>query len=163
MEKREYKDHTISLMDDWRFKVEGPTASGNAHDAFSSLNAARDAIDARVDALAKQKKTEATMSVGMLDDNGLPVAVRGVHSGHGVLLGAGRSRFVYPNVPWLKEKLVLMGELERQVATLKKETAPFAISSRVTYGRIEADRYGEVVARLLKSIEDREAAAKAKA
>ena len=61
-----YREHEISLTSEWVFEVSGEAFPGEARKKFPSLMAAKEAIDANVEALAKQKKTQISLNLPAL-------------------------------------------------------------------------------------------------
>jgi hypothetical protein len=153
--KRDYKDHTITLDDNWRFTVEGPLFERAL--TCLSMSDAEQAIDQRHAARVKQQKAENSFAVTALDDNGVQVVVRGIHSSQGHLLGVKSDR-VYPVHPPLRDKLIRRATLMREVKALDDQLKPFSVMVRRTYGHTRPDKYDE----LLKGFTDEFAAKSAK-
>lgn len=141
-----YKDHKITLTHNWRFAVEGPLFNperqGAFADAYDSLADAKQVIDARLVAAAKQKKAEADYAEHVLDESGRPQTVRGVHASHGTLLGVGDTGFVYPaNSDVLRDRLTRLAKARAEVDALVRETQAYRISIRRAYGRTKPEEY----------------------
>jgi len=145
--KRDYKDHTITLDDNWRFIVEGPLFERAL--TCLSMNDAEQAIDQRHAARVKQQKAENSFKIDALDDNGVQVVVRGIHSAQGHLLGAKSDR-IYPLYEPLRDKLMRRAALLREAKALDEQLKPFAVATRRTYGQTRPDEYDK----LLKALTD---------
>lgn len=160
-----YRDHTISLSGDWKwFTVKGPlfdTERLGRGMTYSSLNYAQEAVDERILADAKQKKSEHTVSIALLDSEGVNVTARGVHAVQGTLLGVGDSRDVYPVHPVVRAKLVERAQLQKQINELDKSLGPCRISGRRTFGRTKPQDYDSLITKLEEEVEQRTARAKA--
>jgi hypothetical protein len=154
--KRDYKGHTITLDDKWRFTVEGPLFERAL--TCPSANEAEQAIDQRHAARLKQQKAENSFALTALDDKGMQVVVRGIHSSQGHLLGAKSDR-IYPVHPSLRDKLMRRAALMREAMALDDQLRSFGVTTRRTYGQTRPDQYDD----LLKALTDEFAAKSAKA
>jgi hypothetical protein len=140
--KRDYKEHTITLDDKWRFTVEGPLFERAL--TCPSMNDAEQAIDQRHAARVKQQKAEDSFKLNALDDSGVQVVVRGIHSSQGHLLGVKSDR-IYPLYAPLRDKLMRRAALMREVKALDDQLKPFAITARRAYGHTRPDKYDELL------------------
>lgn len=143
MEVKQLRGHEVALTNDWRFEVTGPLVNG---ETFMSFMEAEGAIKRAEDAAAMQKKAEATIAILAYDDKGVPVVIRGIHSGHGDLLGVPKDcRSVYPQFPFLKEALVRRRTLLEELEKLNQIISPFNVGVRQSYGHIKAADYAKAV------------------
>lgn len=156
---RVFHDHTVTLTDRWTFRVTGPLFSEPLD--LRSLGDAEEAIRGAERGAALQKKAEALVSVSVLDEQGRPCVVRGVHSGHGSLTGAPKdANFVYPQVPFVREALQKAAGLRGELNQLGELVRPFAVRTKRAYGRIRPEEYEKVVADFQREFERKEQAAK---
>lgn len=159
METKAYKNHTITLSEDWtRFYVDGPMFEKQQW--YTSLSEVEASIDARLAAHAKQKKAENSVSIGALDATGKNITVRGIHAGQGTLLGATTDR-VFPVHPTLRDKLARADELRRQLRQLENEVHPYSLNARRGYGRIAPEEYDGVLSSFTEELGQKAEKAKA--
>jgi len=128
-------DHTITLNKYMMFEIKGPVLNGEHAASFSS---AKEKIEEAIKQHNAQKRTMNRLALPVLTDTGMPTVFRGFHARTGdVLLGAkeySKYGHLFPDVPWLKEKLVKRGELRKAVEAIDNEVKVYAL-------RLSHDRY----------------------
>lgn len=146
----DYNGHAISLDDStFGFHVSGPSCD-QKH--LSSYLAATTAIDEAIKAAKKQKRTEAAISIPMLDDAGQSVTLKGIHVGTGKLLGCGDARVVYPPVEWVRETLLARVALQQRLARMTRALDGVGVPTSRGYGRIASEKYDGMIADLSADI-----------
>jgi hypothetical protein len=149
--KEEYAGHTITVSNDMTFTVAGPHVNNNYID---SARAAREMIDKAVANANKQAR--ARLAITVISYNGEEQTVRGLHAGHGTVLGV--KDLFFPNVKWVADLLKERMRLKARMAEIADAIAGYGIS----YRWHEASRdYEGAIARLQKEIADKTALAQA--
>jgi hypothetical protein len=125
---KEYMGHKITIGEEHAgtrpmlFRVTGPTLDDGWFDSYAQATAK---IEATVHADDVQKRRRIALQV--LNEEGDPVTVTGVHAGRGSVLGV-KGDF-YPDVPWLAALLQRCAKLNQELSTLKAQARPFRMDA----------------------------------
>jgi hypothetical protein len=147
-----HRDHAIRLGNDFRFQCSGPLIPEGTYNRFDSLKEAVTYIDRIVTSSAQQKRTKLKLDV--LDDNGKPCVITGIHAGTANVLGsAADSGEVFPDVPWIKGLLTEKAAAQKRISEIAKALQNFGTSTRRGYGRIDPADYEARIKTMVDHIE----------
>jgi hypothetical protein len=151
----EYNGHTITVTDDYRFAISGPTIEKDGHDRYSliydSMSKAKERIDERVKQAERQNREK--LSIPMLAANGNPVTITGIHAGHYGLLGIGfKGSYdtLYPATDAVRAMIHEVSALRQRLTHLQKTLGWLEIS---TGGPGAAYTYDDALKLVLARIE----------
>jgi len=134
----EYRGYSIEVTKPlYAFVVTGPGFSdedgetGQRGTSFTRLAEAKEAIDGKIELLAKKRRTKIALHV--LDRFGKPATVTGIHIGTGKLLGIEHkdgytAADVFPDVPWIKSLLEERVRLYKRSEEIKRIIHAYRIS-----------------------------------
>lgn len=145
----DYHGHEISLSDAHYFTVSGPLLT---QDLFFRYSEATEAIDAAIKAADKQRRTEAALSLSMLDDSGQTVTIKGIHSGTGKLLGCGEAKAIYPSLDWVRETLTARAALQQRLIRMSRALDKVGVAASRRYGRVPPEQYDGLISDLAAEV-----------
>lgn len=119
----EHRGHTVQLTERFWFKISGPAVDDPG--ACESADTARAKINDAIKARETQERRK--LSIPMLDEDGNPVTVTGVHGGHYGLLGVGKANALYP--PKCEALLAERRRLNKRVKEIYRLIDPCAITT----------------------------------
>jgi len=133
-----YQGHEITTRGpSWRFQVQGPLVTT----WFDSYEAAKAAIEtARVKDEAQKRRR---LAIAVIDSNGAPATLTGIHAGNGKLLGVPNGE-CYPAVPWIAETLQELAAVNARASVLRSRVAAFFIADHRLRQISHADRLNEL-------------------
>jgi hypothetical protein len=141
---RQFMNHTITLNDNWSFSVTGPEFDDERYSiTFKSLEAAQQEITHRVEQTTKVAAQNATLNVRALTEKGLAIDITRINRQSSRCHPDGRH--LYPNVPWVRESLARLASLKSERDEIEKRLAQVQVENERAYGRIDADRYPQIV------------------
>lgn len=139
--------HTIQLTPTWTFCVTGPEMSGFRGEGYTypTYTEAVAAINKAVELKAKTKALNYSRII--LDSDGALITTIGFNRSDGDLKLAGNARsgrVVFPNVPWLAEKLKHRAKLAAEINDIDDEIQDFAVrATHRVYRGLSADEYNK--------------------
>lgn len=143
MEKT-FRGHTITVTEKFQFRVDGPEYSDDArkiHEKlFASLAAAEADIGARVEQAAVEDLKDMKLNLVVYREDGTAATITKINRVKGTLTGMDCT-YVYPAVPWIRDALPRILQLQQELHTLHSRLADVRISvDRSYYGRMDASR-----------------------
>jgi hypothetical protein len=160
-EQKTFKDHTLTLTEDWRIEVIGPYFPADMRDrdrTFDALSDARSAINrAELEAVKEEAaRDSANLNIRVIDPHGTAHIVTKINRKTGVMAGIPLDvKDVYPDVAWVREATLKLGAAVDEWNRLEKLLAPIRIRVQRAYGRIDID---ELVSKISVLISDHKTA-----
>lgn len=152
---RTYLNHKIELTSTLEFRVSGPQFEHlkDHYCTFPSLNEAKIKIDDEVNAAIKIRAQNIKFKETILTETGEPKTITGISRVTGRLNGTEiNERYVFPNLPNIRELLVKKDKLSRELDTLDDRLRKFQIYIQRTHRRIDPHRYAEFIENLQTEI-----------
>lgn len=153
-----YMGHTISLMENWNFKVTGPEFDDHKYSiAFACFEEAKTEIEKRMAASAAIAAKNIRLSAKVIDFNGNLVEITGINRRDGKAKGVEGERF-FPNVPWVAEAVARINRLRDEVRSIDEKLSVLTIRRSRGVGYIEPADYAKQIRRLeedIKLMEDK--------
>jgi hypothetical protein len=141
---RQHMGHIITINANWTFSVTGPEFDDERYSiTFKSLEAAQKEIDARREQTIRVNAASVTLKTLALDENGERIEITRINRTSGKILPDGQ--YLYPYVPWVLDALARCKVLRAEIKELSNNLYEVAVTNGRTYGRIDADRYPDVV------------------
>jgi hypothetical protein len=124
--EQDYRDHKITFRpDNFRFEVSGPefTHKSASDRLFDSAENAREEITKRAEETAKISMRSLNLNLPVIREDGSLARITTVNRQNSRLAGFDGCVHVYPDVPWLRDAIRRIAELEN----LKEAIKPYRI------------------------------------
>lgn len=131
----EHEGHTITVTEDFRFKIEGPlfTKENLSHRGSwtNSFGEAKERIDTAAKAHASQNRVK--LSIPVLLQNGSKSTVTGIHGGHLKALGVGSEDYVYAPTDKIAALLTEAVAIRNRLKQIEALLRPVKVSTAADY------------------------------
>lgn len=155
--ERNYRNHTIVFNpSNMMFDVSGPEfeAYKTEYCRFASYEEATVKIDSEIKKSNELRLKRIDFSVSILTEAGEPVTITDINRGNAEIRGV-TGRYIYPNVPGLRAKLILLQRLRKEMNELSDLLEPLRIATSRGYGRIDQEDYPHKLLQLKTVIDEK--------
>lgn len=140
-----YLSHTIRLTDSMEFNVKELDKN---YPSYAQAKEAIERADKATNAVAKKK-----LSIACVNDEGEPITITGIHTGHGHLLtvpkiDSYRNSYLYPDVAWIKEAIERKRKTDEESNRLLGAINEFRLSWDGGGWRWDVSKYPSEIERL---------------
>lgn len=137
--EQDYRGHKITFRpDNFRFEVSGPefTHKSASDRLFDSAENAREEITKRSEETAKVNMRRIDLNLPVVREDGSLSIITSINRQNSRLTGFDGCKYVYPDVPWLRDAVRRVAELD----ALRKAIEPYHISVAQSWneGRLTA-------------------------
>lgn len=157
----DYRGFAIQISGrNFEFFISGPDFSGQRH--AKSFAEAKAAIDAHYTEIGKAQIKEVKMGVTVLDPEGNPVTLIGLHRGTGRARTTSNERrefsgYAYPSVSWVRAALQERATLQARISAINEQLHPLGVSIGSHYNvQIPAESYARKIEHLKAELAARE-------
>jgi hypothetical protein len=152
--EKTYRNHTITIGDDWTFSVIGPEFDNKGHTIrFNSFQSAREEIEKRVDETAKVDAQNITMGVTLIGLDGEVKRFNRINRRSGNL-DPDIGKF-YPNLPPVASLIGELAGLNHRAKEISSFLSKIEINNSRAYQTISADDYARKVAALKQEVAEK--------
>jgi hypothetical protein len=140
--KREYRGHTIEVSQHMTFVITaGPLLERDEESTGRYSNATYQGITEYIDRglAAVEREKRVKISLPIITDKGERKNITGLNARTGYLTGVGDTTHVYPDVPWIRDVLTEMREIDERKRALQDSIGTYRM--RISYAAYSTEEY----------------------